>query len=104
MDSLLDFAGFPRRPRFFLGDVAVTPEAKRALIEARQSLGELLTLHQAGDYGVVDQEQMVRNHEACEVGNDVISLYVLPHTAEKVWVVTADIRWFTGVFLASETC
>ena len=71
---------------------------------ARQSLGELLTLHQAGDYGVVDQEQMVRNHEACDVGNDVISLYVLPHTGEKLWIVTADIRWFTGVFLASETC
>ncbi len=104
MDSLLDFAGFPRRPRFFLGDVCVTPEARRALIEARQSLRELLTLHQAGDWGCVDQDQMVANHVGCEIGNDIIAAYILPNTGEKIWIVTADVRWFTGVFLASETC
>jgi hypothetical protein len=104
MDSLLDAVGFPRRPRFFLGSLYITPGAWRALAEARQGLGELLGLHQAGDWGCVDQDQMVRNHKAVEVGNDVISAYILPNTGTKIWIVTTDIRWFTGVFLASETC
>lgn len=104
MDSLLDAVEFPRRPLFLLGTLYVTPDAWRALSEARQRLGELLTLHTAGDFGCVSQDQMLANHKACDVGNDIISAYVLPNTGEKLWIVTADVRWFTGVFLASEAC
>lgn len=104
MDTLIDAVGWPRRPRFLTGTLYVTPVARSALAEARQPLSELLLLHQAGDWGCVDQDRALENHKACEVGNDVIAAYVLPNSGETIWICTADIRWYTAVFMASETC
>jgi phosphoserine phosphatase len=95
-----------KQPLFSLGQVVGTPGALEALAETGQSPVELLTRHQLGDWGQLDEEDWAQNDESVKDGSRLLSAYHLQN-GTKVWVITeAADEWgqrsATTILLPSE--
>jgi len=69
------------------GRVLATPGALSALEHAGQNASEFLSLHQAGDWGVVGADDQAANDESLRDGSRLLSAYVLS-TDVKLWIIT----------------
>lgn len=96
------------QPLFNLGQIVVTPGAKRVLAEHNVSPRELLERHVTGDWSEMAPEDREANRRAVLTGGRIFSSYSLTSVV-RVWVVTeaADsdddgIRASTCILLPSE--
>ncbi len=89
-------------PFFPLGQLTATPAALAALAACGQLPDEFLHRHQAGDYGVVDDEDKKLNDEAVRSGERVLSAYMLNDDETKVWIITEADRSSTTLLLPSD--
>ena len=87
--------------RLPLGQVLATPGALEALQEAEMQPAVLLTRHQRGDWGELDEEDKRLNDEAVDGESRILSAYTLP-TGVKVWIITEWDRSATTFLLPSE--
>lgn len=93
-------------PMFYLGKIAATPCAAKALKQSNQAPGELIARHISGDWGEVPPEDAVQNEEAVKNGGRIVSAYKL-RSGEIVWVITEGIgpngrRESTSILLPEE--
>lgn len=89
-------------PLFPLGRVVATPGAIEALTSTGQTPSEFLVRHQAGDYGVVDDDDRKANDAAVRCGERVFSAYLLSDGETKVWVISEADRSSTTILLPSD--
>jgi hypothetical protein len=75
-------------PLFKLGQVVATPGALAALEKAGQAPWEFVSLHVAGNWGVVDAEDAEANNQALKDGSRLLSAYILKDGKTKIWVIT----------------
>ena len=73
-------------PLFQPGQLVATPAAIEEFEKANQDVSEFLSLHLAGDWGVVDADKAA-NDEALRDGSRLLSAYVLK-TGIKIWIIT----------------
>jgi hypothetical protein len=73
---------------FKLGQVVGTPGAIEALEKAGQTPWEFVSLHVAGNWGVVDSEDVEANNQALKDGSRLLSAYILKDGKTKIWVIT----------------
>lgn len=85
---------------FPLGQIAATPGALAALTGAGMSPTELLSRHQAGDWGTVPAEDAAENEHSLTEGARLVSSY--PVGAGRVWIITEWDRTLTTLLLPSE--
>jgi len=91
----------PRRPRFPLGQVVITPGARLALTEAGQLPQEFLHRHVRGDWGELDAQDVQANEEALHHGHRLFSAYTTK-AETRIWVITEYDRSVTTLLLPSE--
>jgi hypothetical protein len=70
--------------------------------EAGQNPAGLLWRHQRGDWGEVPAEDATENELSVTGGFRIMSVYVLPKTSVKVWVITEADRSVTTILLPDE--
>jgi hypothetical protein len=92
-----------RRPvQFELGRVLITPAAALILAVTNTPVDTLLARHQTGDYGTLCAEDREVNRKALRLGCSVLSVYDLPSSGEKIFIITDGPRDRTTVLLARE--
>jgi hypothetical protein len=84
-----------------LGGTYATPGAVAALEEAHQTPAELLSRHEAGDWGEVGPEDWEENELSVREGFRILSAYTLK-TGVKIWVITEADRSVTTILLPDE--
>ena len=89
------------KPLFPLGQTVATPGALEALAEAGQSALEFLQRHQAGDWGIVPEEDKAENDFSVSRHLRILSAYEL-NTGVKIWLITEADRSVTTCLLPSE--
>ena len=89
-------------PLFDLGLVVATPGALALLEDCRVNPEELLSRHQSGNWGDVDEYDRLENNYAVENGLRIMSVYTLPDSREVVWVITERDRSVTTLLLPEE--
>lgn len=72
---------------FPLGQLYATPGAIEACEEAGVTPIDYITRHATGDWGDLDQEDIIANDRALERGGRLFSAYTLP-TDARMWVIT----------------
>jgi hypothetical protein len=77
-----------KTPLFKMGQVVATPGALEALEQTHQTPWEFLSLHVAGNWGVVDAEDAEANNQALKDGSRLLSAYILKDGTTKIWVIT----------------
>lgn len=87
--------------KFELGTIKVSSAASNALVETCLDLETLLTRHQDGDWGNVDNAHRLRNEWALEHNGLIRSMYELPNGA-LLLVNTAAARSCTWAMLETE--
>jgi hypothetical protein len=90
------------RPLFELGFIVGTPGAIRLLESYQVSPIQLLCRHQAGDWGDVDQDDLLENNFAVGNGLRILSVYRLGNDHQVVWVITECDRSVTTLLLPEE--
>lgn len=65
-------------------------------------VNELLQRHLRGDWGELDEEDVLQNRLSIEHGMRILSAYILPTTGVKVWVITEADRSVTTLLLPEE--
>ena len=75
------------KPLFKLGQVVGTPGALEALEKVGQTPWEFVSLHVAGNWGVVDAEDAEANNQALNDGSRLLSAYLLKDGV-KLWIIT----------------
>jgi hypothetical protein len=75
------------KPLFKLGQVVGTPGALEALEKAGQTPWEFVSLHVAGNWGVVGAEDAEANNQALKDGSRLLSAYLLKDGV-KLWIIT----------------
>ena len=75
-------------PLFKMGQVLATPGAIEALEKASQTPWEFVSLHVAGNWGVVCGEDAEANNQALKDGSRLLSAYILKDGQTKLWVIT----------------
>jgi len=83
------------------GHIVSTRGALRALIEARVEGLALVERHLQGDFGDLCTHDRELNSLAIQLGDRVLSSYLLP-TPQKVWVITEADRSVTTLLLPEE--
>jgi len=76
------------KPLFKLGQVVATPGALEALEQAHQPAWEFISLHVAGNWGVVRAEDAEANNQALKDGSRLLSAYILKDGKTKIWIIT----------------
>ncbi len=76
------------KPLFKLGQVVATPGALEALEQAHQTPWEFVSLHVAGNWGVVGAEDAEANNQSLKDGSRLLSAYILNDGKTKIWVIT----------------
>jgi hypothetical protein len=71
-----------------LGRVLATPGALETLARAGQSPHELLARHERGDWGAISAGDVALNEAALLDGARLLSVYILPKTGAKLWIIT----------------
>ena len=74
-------------PLFKPGQIVATPGAIAELERANQNVWQFVSLHLAGDWGVVEADDKKANDEALRDGSRLLSAYVLK-TGVKIWIIT----------------
>ena len=87
-------------PCFSLGKVVATPGAIEALAQVNCLPITLLSRHQRGDWGDLDEEDKQANTDALATGRRIFSAYVIKNT--KFWIITEADRSSTTILLPSE--
>ena len=90
------------KPKFSLGKVVATPGALETLEAASVNLWELLARHSRGDWGDVCEEDAALNDQAVIEGSRILSVYTLPKTGERVWIISEADRSSTCALLPDE--
>jgi hypothetical protein len=71
------------------GRIVATPGAVDALERSGQSIWHFLSLHLAGNWGVVSDEDKALNDEALKDGSRLLSAYLLADEDKtKIWLIT----------------
>ena len=86
---------------FPIGVVTITVEALALLIATGTSLPSLLSQHQSGDWGQMDEEDKRANDAALIEGGRLFSSYRV-REAETVWIITEAGRTATTVLTPEE--
>jgi len=90
-----------RKSLFKLGNICATPGAMALLQDDVELAYMLLTRHQGGDFGDVDEHDRNLNAEAVRLGGRILSAYKLP-LSETLWIITEADRSSTTLLLPSE--
>ena len=93
---------FTLKALFPLGHIVATPGALSALGEAGIEVQSLLDRHVSGDRGELTQEDKDENALSLERGFRILSAYVLPHTGQRIWIITEADRTATTLLLPDE--
>lgn len=88
------------KPLFALGQTVATRGALAAMQQAAISPLALLSRHQRGDWGNLDNEDKQANDQALTLGDRIFSAYQFE--AVKFWVITEADRSATTVLLPEE--
>lgn len=87
-------------PLFALGQMVATPGALEAMEKLNISPLALLSRHQRGDWGDLDEEDKAINDNALKTGKRVLSAYRLDKVT--LWVITEADRSATTILLPEE--
>jgi len=87
---------------FALGTVVATPGSISLLDELDVDANELISRHQAGDWGDVDEHDREVNFYAVEHGERIFSVYRVGVSSEVVWIITEADRSITTLLLPEE--
>lgn len=87
---------------FNLGTVVATPGAVSLLDELDVRPDELLSRHQTGDWGDLDEHDRGVNFHAVENGFRIMSAYCVGDKSEVIWVITEADRSVTTLLLPAE--
>lgn len=88
------------KPLFALGQMVATPGAIEVIVKSDISLFALLSRHQRGDWGDLDEEDKVANDDALKAGRRVLSAYRFEKAT--LWVITEADRSTTTILLPEE--
>lgn len=88
--------------RFHLGHLQQTPGAILALEENGVLSDEFFARHARGDWGDVTDDDRAENEFAIGKELRIWSVYHLPKTGEKIWVITEADRSLTTILLPDE--
>jgi hypothetical protein len=91
----------PQQPLFDLGQTVATPGALEALQHSGLSVSSLLSRHQRGDWGNLDDEDKAENETALRHGYRLFSSYQITETL-KIWVITEADRSVTTLLLPED--
>lgn len=86
--------------KFSLGTVVATPGAIAFMEEHKVNATMLLSRHQTGDWGDVDEHDRAMNDAAVTQGNRVLSSYTIGFY--KLWIITESDRSATTILLPEE--
>lgn len=86
---------------FNLGQTVATPGAIDAMLEAAASPVGYLDRHASGDWGELEMEDRRENELAVNMGERILSAYMLG-TGVKIWVITEADRSVTTILLPDE--
>ena len=89
-----------RQRLFALGQVVSTPNALAFAEKNQIDLGQLLTRHQTGDWGDLDDEDNESNEEALINATRIFSSYSIAE--DKIWIITEADRSFTTLLMPSD--
>lgn len=89
------------KPLLALGQTVATPGALAAMQQLEVSPLALLSRHQRGDWGNLDEEDKQANEQALACGGRVFSSYQVTG-AVKFWVITEADRSATTILLPEE--
>lgn len=87
-------------PLFPLGRIVATPGALNALVTAGQDPGELLELHQYGDWGDVPLADAAENLRSVRHGWRILSSYRV--SSQRIWIITEADRSSTCLLLPED--
>jgi hypothetical protein len=90
-----------KKTRFDLGQTVATPGALEALQHSGLSVSSLLSRHQRGDWGNLDDEDKTENETALRHGYRLFSSYQITETL-KIWVITEADRSVTTLLLPED--
>jgi hypothetical protein len=90
-----------RRPLFSLGHVVATPGALEAFATTGEQITHYVAMHQCGEWGDVDCDDIRANERALQDGSRLLSAYHL-HDGTKIWIWTEADRASTCVMLPDE--
>ena len=85
-----------------LGQLMATPGALAELESSGTTAMQYILRHQGGDWGDVCAEDARANREALNHGLRILSVYLLPVTNAKIYVITEYDRSCTTLLLAKE--
>ncbi len=88
-------------PLFSLGRVVATGGALKVLVEAGQLPHEFLGRHVCGDWGDLDEHDIVVNNEAVLSNGRILSAYTLV-TGIRICVITESDRSATTIILPAD--
>jgi hypothetical protein len=88
------------KPLFALGQMVATPGALEAMEKLDISPLALLSRHQRGDWGDLDEEDKATNDDALKAGRRVLSAYRFEKAT--LWVITEADRSATTILLPEE--
>jgi hypothetical protein len=88
--------------KFWLGQRNLTPGATVALYESGVLPDEYFRRHQSGDWGEVSENDRAENEFSIGKELRIWSIYHLPVTGEKIWVITEADRSRTTILLPDE--
>jgi hypothetical protein len=89
------------KPLLALGQTVATPGALAAMQHLEVSPLALLSRHQRGDWGNLDEEDKQANEQALACGGRIFSSYQVTG-AVKFWVITEADRSTTTILLPEE--
>jgi len=89
-----------RQRLFALGQVVSTPNALAFAKKNQIDLGHLLTRHQTGDWGDLDDEDKEANEEALVKDTRIFSSYSVAE--DKIWIITEADRSFTTFLMPKD--
>lgn len=89
-----------RQRLFALGQVVSTPNALAFAHKNQIDLGQLLTRHQTGDWGDLEDEDKESNEEALINATRIFSSYSIAE--DKIWIITEADRSFTTLLMPSD--
>lgn len=89
-----------RQRLFALGQVVSTPNALAFAQKNQIDLGQLLTRHQTGDWGDLEDEDKESNEEALINDTRTFSSYSIAE--DKIWIITEADRSLTTFLMPSD--
>jgi hypothetical protein len=90
-----------RHPLFSLGQVVATPGALEAFAATGEPITRYIAMHQCGEWGQLDPDDIRANEHALKQGARLLSAYHLKDDT-KIWIITEADRSSTCVLLPEE--